>query len=30
MGRENFLAAMRQYFQEYAYQTATSEQLCEP
>jgi aminopeptidase N len=29
MGRENFLAAMRQYFQEYAYQTATSEQLCE-
>ena len=29
MGRENFLAAMRAYFQEYAYQTATSEQLCE-
>ena len=29
MGRENFLAAMRQYFQQYAYQTATSEQLCE-
>ena len=29
MGRENFLAAMRQYFQEHAYQTATSEQLCE-
>ena len=29
MGRENFLAAMRQYFQQYAYQTATSELLCE-
>ena len=29
MGRENFLAAMRQYFQQYAYQAATSEQLCE-
>ena len=29
MGRENFLTAMRQYFQQYAYQTATSEQLCE-
>lgn len=29
MGRENFLAAMRQYFQQYAYQTATSEQLCD-
>ena len=29
MGRETFLAAMRQYFQQYAYQTATSEQLCE-
>jgi aminopeptidase N len=29
MGRENFLSAMRQYFQQYAYQTATSEQLCE-
>ena len=29
MGRENFLAAMREYFQQYAYQTATSELLCE-
>ena len=29
MGRETFLAAMRAYFQQYAYQTATSEQLCE-
>ena len=29
MGRENFLAAMRGYFQQYAYQAATSEQLCE-
>ena len=29
MGRENFLAAMRDYFQQYAYQAATSEQLCE-
>ena len=29
MGRENFLAALRQYFDEYAYQTATSELLCE-
>lgn len=29
MGRENFLSAMHQYFQQYAYQTATSEQLCE-
>ena len=29
MGRENFLSAMRAYFQQYAYQTATSEQLCE-
>ena len=29
MGRENFLAAMRAYFDEYAYQAATSEQLCE-
>lgn len=29
MGRENFLAAMRAYFQEYAYRTATSAQLCE-
>ncbi len=28
MGRENFLAAMRHYFQQYAYQTATSELLC--
>ena len=27
MGRENFLTAMRQYFQQYAYQTATSENL---
>jgi aminopeptidase N len=27
MGRENFLSAMRQYFVQYAYQTATSEQL---
>ena len=27
MGRENFLAAMRQYFDQYAYQAATSEQL---
>ncbi|MBR1513748.1 MAG: hypothetical protein IJ622_05600 [Bacteroidales bacterium] len=27
MGRENFLAALRQYFQQYAYQTATSELL---
>ena len=27
MGRENFLAAMRAYFEEYAYQAATSEQL---
>ena len=27
MGRENFLAAMRAYFNQYAYQTATSEQL---
>ena len=27
MGRENFLSAMRQYFDQYAYQTATSEQL---
>lgn len=27
MGRENFLSAMRQYFQQYAYQTATSELL---
>ena len=27
MGRENFLAAMRAYFEQYAYQTATSEQL---
>ncbi len=29
MGRENFLAAMRACFQQYAYQTATSEELCE-
>ena len=29
MGRENFLSALRQYFDQYAYQTATSEQLCE-
>ena len=29
MGRENFLSAMRQYFDEYAYQSATSDQLCE-
>lgn len=29
MGRENFLAALRQYFDQYAYQAATSEQLCE-
>ena len=29
MGRENFLAAMRQYFEQYAYQAATSEELCE-
>ena len=29
MGRETFLAAIRAYFQQYAYQTATSEQLCE-
>ena len=28
MGRENFLAAMREYFQQYAYQTSTSEILC--
>ena len=28
MGRENFLSAMREYFQQYAYQTATSEMLC--
>ena len=28
MGRENFLAALRQYFNQYAYQTATSELLC--
>ena len=27
MGREKFLSAMRQYFDQYAYQTATSEQL---
>ena len=27
MGRENFLAAMRNYFQQYAYQAATSENL---
>ena len=27
MGRENFLSAMRQYFQQYAYQAATSENL---
>ncbi len=27
MGRENFLAALRQYFEQYAYQTATSENL---
>ena len=27
MGRENFLAAMRQYFNQYAYQSTTSEQL---
>ncbi|MBQ8957060.1 MAG: hypothetical protein IJ057_00940 [Bacteroidales bacterium] len=27
MGRENFLAALRQYFEQYAYQTATSELL---
>ena len=29
MGRENFLAALRQYFDQYAYQAATSAQLCE-
>lgn len=29
MGRENFLSAMRQYFSQYAYQTATSELLCQ-
>lgn len=29
MGREDFLAAMRQYFQQYAYQAASSEDLCE-
>ena len=29
MGRESFLYGMRQYFDEYAYQAATSEQLCE-
>ena len=29
MGRETFLSAIRQYFDQYAYQTATSEQLCE-
>ena len=29
MGRENFLAAMRAFFAQYAYRTATSEQLCE-
>ena len=29
MGRENFLAAMRAFFEQYAYQAATSEQLCE-
>ena len=29
MGRENFLAAMRTFFEQYAYQAATSEQLCE-
>ena len=29
MGRESFLYGMRQYFNEYAYQAATSEQLCE-
>ena len=28
MGRENFLAALRQYFNQYAYQTATSALLC--
>ena len=28
MGRENFLSAMRQYFNQYAYQTATSADLC--
>ena len=27
MGRETFLASMRQYFDQYAYQAATSEQL---
>jgi aminopeptidase N len=27
MGRESFLSAMRQYFDQYAYQAATSEQL---
>lgn len=29
MGRETFLSAMRQYFNQYAYQSATSEHLCE-
>ena len=29
MGRETFLSAMRAFFEQYAYQTATSEQLCE-
>ena len=29
MGRESFLYGMRHYFDEYAYQAATSEQLCE-
>lgn len=29
MGREVFLPAMRQYFQQYAYQTANSQLLCD-
>ena len=29
MGRDNFLTAMREYFQQYAYQTATSQILCD-
>ena len=29
MGRENFLSALRAYFEQYAYQAASSEQLCE-
>lgn len=29
MGRETFLSAMRDFFQQYAFQAATSQQLCE-